>query len=167
MKNPVHSGQTVSVLADTQNMYHAAQNLYSENLDYSAVLEDAVRERRLKRAIGYVVRTDTEEEESFFDALTRIGFEAKVKEMKEYPDGTRKANWDMGIAMDAVTFAPHLDAMVLCTGDGDFTRLVHYVREEGVRVEVMGFGSSTAQSLIDASDDFIDMQDNPDRYVLG
>jgi uncharacterized LabA/DUF88 family protein len=164
---PVHPDQSVSVLVDTQNMYHAAQSLYSNNLDYSSVLERAADDRRLRRALAYVVRTDNEEEESFFDALTRIGFETKVKEMKEYPDGTRKANWDMGIAIDAITFAPHLDAMVLCTGDGDFTRLVHHVREKGVRVEIMGFGSSTSSELIDAADDFIDMSDKPSRFVLG
>jgi uncharacterized protein (TIGR00288 family) len=164
---PVHPDQSVSVLVDTQNMYHAAQNIHSNNLDYSSVLERAANDRRLRRAIAYVVRTDNDEEESFFDALTRIGFETKVKAMKEYPDGTRKANWDMGIAIDAITFAPHLDAMVLCTGDGDFTRLVHHVRERGVRVEVMGFGSSTSTNLIEAADEFVDMSEEPGRFVLG
>jgi len=92
---PVHPDQSVSVLVDTQNMYHAAQNLYSNNLDYSSVLEEATKERRLRRALAYVVRTDTEEEETFFEALTRIGFETKVKEMKEYPEerARRTGTW--------------------------------------------------------------------------
>jgi uncharacterized LabA/DUF88 family protein len=164
---PVHPDQSVSVLVDTQNMYHAAQSLYSDNLDYSSVLEEATKDRRLRRAIAYVVQTDNEDEKSFFEALDRIGFETKVKEMKRYPDGTRKANWDMGIAIDAITFAPHLDAMVLCTGDGDFTRLVHHVREKGVRVEVMGFGSSTSSELLEAADLFVDLSEEPDRFILG
>lgn len=163
---PVHPNQEVSVLVDTQNMYHTVQNMYSRNLDYSAVLERAVNGRKLIRALAYVIRTDTTEEESFFNALTEIGFETKVKDIKTYPDGSKKADWDMGIAIDAITFAPHLDAMVLCTGDGDFTRLVHHVREKGVRVEIMGFKNSTAKSLIEACDEFVDMSENEDRFLL-
>ncbi|MDY6765266.1 MAG: NYN domain-containing protein [Halobacteria archaeon] len=163
---PVQPNQEVSVLVDTQNMYHTVQNIYSRNLDYSALLERAVNGRKLIRALAYVVRTDTTEEESFFNALTEIGFETKVKDIKTYPDGSKKADWDMGIAIDAITFAPHLDAMVLCTGDGDFTRLVHHVREKGVRVEIMGFESSTAKSLIEACDEFIDMSQNEERFLL-
>lgn len=162
----VHPDQDVSVLADTQNMYHTVQNIYNTNLDYAAVLEDAVQDRNLIRALAYVIRTDSREEQSFFDALTEIGFETKIKDIKEYPDGTKKADWDMGIAIDALTFAPHLDAMVLCTGDGDFTRLIHHVREKGVRVEIMGFENSTSAELVEAADDFIDMSENPDRYLL-
>ncbi|MDY7082122.1 MAG: NYN domain-containing protein, partial [Halobacteria archaeon] len=139
----------------------------SQNLDYSAVLEKSVQNRRLKRAIAYVIQTDSREEENFFNALSEIGFETKMKDIKEYPDGTKKADWDMGIAIDAITFAPHVDAMVLCTGDGDFTRLVHHIREKGVRVEIMGFGNSTSAELIEAGDYFIDMSEDPDRYLLG
>lgn len=163
----VHPEQDVSVLADTQNMYHTVQNIYNTNLDYAAVLEDAVQDRNLIRALAYVIRTDSREEQTFFDALTEIGFETKIKDIKEYPDGTKKADWDMGIAIDAITFSPHLDAMVLCTGDGDFTRLVHHVREKGVRVEIMGFENSTSAELVEAADDFIDMSEDPDRYLLG
>lgn len=163
----VHPEQDVSVLADTQNMYHTVQNIYNTNLDYAAVLEDAVQDRNLIRALAYVIRTDSREEETFFNALTEIGFETKMKDIKEYPDGTKKADWDMGIAIDAITFAPHLDAMVLCTGDGDFTRLVHHVREKGVRVEIMGFENSTSAELVEAADHFIDMSNDPDRYLLG
>ncbi|MDY6780059.1 MAG: NYN domain-containing protein [Halobacteria archaeon] len=162
----VHDEQSVSVLVDTQNMYHTAQSIYSTNLDYSAVLDVAVQNRRLKRAIAYVVRADAPQEQDFFDALNDIGFETKIKDIKEYPDGSKKADWDMGIAIDAITFAPHVDAMVLCTGDGDFARLVHHVREKGVRVEVMGFGNSTASELVDAADYFIDMSDDPDGFLL-
>ncbi|MFB6284558.1 MAG: NYN domain-containing protein [Halobacteria archaeon] len=164
---PVHSEQTVSVLVDAQNMYHTVQNLYSRNLDYSALLKKGVKGRRLKRAIAYVVETDSGDETTFFEALNDIGYETKFKDIKEYPDGTKKADWDMGIAIDAITFADHVDAMVLCTGDGDFTRLVHHVREKGVRVEVMGFGGSTSAELVEAADHFVDMSDDPDTFVLG
>ncbi|MFB6295584.1 MAG: NYN domain-containing protein [Halobacteriales archaeon] len=162
----VHPAQRVGVLADSQNLYHTAQSLHSRNVDYAGLLEAAVGDRSLVRAIAYVVRTDSEEEERFFEALTDIGFETKVKPIRTYADGSKKADWDVGMSLDAVTLADHVDAIVLCTGDGDFTRLCSHLRHEGVRAEVMAFRQSTAESLIEAADAFVDLNEEADRYLL-
>ena len=163
---PVHPDQRVAVLADSQNLYHSAQSLYSRNVDYREVLADAVAGRKLTRAIAYVIRADSAEEESFFDALEDIGFETKIKDIKRFEDGTIKADWDVGMSLDAVTLAPHVDAAVLCTGDGDFSRLCWHLRQAGVRVEVMAFAESTAEELIDAADAFTDISADPNRFLL-
>ncbi|PSQ05636.1 NYN domain-containing protein [Halobacteriales archaeon QS_4_69_31] len=165
MKN-VHPGQRVAVLADAQNLYHSAQSLYSRNIDYAALLEAAVQDRQLTRAIAYVVRADAPEEESFFEALVDIGFETRIKDIKTFGDGSQKADWDVGMSLDAVTLASHTDAVVLCTGDGDFSRLCSHLRHEGVRAEVVAFGESTAEELVDAADDFRNMSDDTDRFLL-
>jgi len=162
----VHPAQRVGVLADSQNLYHTAQSLHSRNIDYAGLLEAAVGDRSLVRAIAYVVRTDSEEEERFFEALTGIGFETKVKPIRTYADGSKKADWDVGMSLDAITLADHVDTIVLCTGDGDFTRLCSHLRHEGVRVEVMAFRQSTAESLIEAADAFVDLDEEADRYLL-
>jgi uncharacterized LabA/DUF88 family protein len=163
---PLHSDQRVAVLADAQNLYHTAHSLYSQNVDYAALLEGAVHDRRLVRAIAYVIRAHSPDEERFFEALTDIGFETKIKDLKTFADGTKKADWDVGISLDAVTLARHIDAIVLCTGDGDFTRLCWHLRQEGVRVEVMSFGPSTADDLVDAADSFVDLAEQTDKYLL-
>jgi uncharacterized LabA/DUF88 family protein len=165
MKN-VHPGQRVAVLADAQNLYHSAQSIYSRNIDYAALLEAAVQDRQLTRAIAYVVRADAPEEESFFEALVDIGFETRIKDIKTFGDGSQKADWDVGMSLDAVTLASHTDAVVLCTGDGDFSRLCSHLRHEGVRAEVVAFGESTAEELVDAADDFRNMSDDTDRFLL-
>lgn len=162
----VHPDQRVAVLADSQNLYHSGQSLFSRNVDYRELLASAVDGRRLTRAIAYVIRAESPEEQSFFDALEEIGFETKIKDIKRFEDGTIKADWDVGMSLDAVTLAPHIDAAVLCTGDGDFSRLCWHLRQAGVRVEVMAFGGSTADELIDAADAFTDISDEPDRYLL-
>jgi len=164
--NTTHPGQRVAVLADSQNLYHTAQSLYSQNIDYAALLEEAVADRTLTRALAYVVKADAPEEESFFDALVDIGFETRIKEIKTFQDGSKKADWDVGMSLDAVSLAPHVDTVVLCTGDGDFARLCRYLQHEGVRVEVICFGESTAEDLIDAAREFTDMSDDTDRYLL-
>jgi uncharacterized LabA/DUF88 family protein len=162
----IHPNQRVAVLADSQNLYHTAQSLYSQNIDYSSLLDEAVSDRELTRAIAYVIRADSPEEEKFFEALIDIGFETKIKEIKTFGDGTKKADWDVGMSLDAVTLANHVDTVVLCTGDGDFSRLCSHLRHEGVKVEVMAFGSSTAEELIEATDEFTDLSDDENRYLL-
>jgi uncharacterized LabA/DUF88 family protein len=162
----IHAGQRVAVLVDSQNFYHTAQSLYSRNIDYEALLEEAVGERTLTRAIAYVVRADADDEETFFEAIEDIGFEPRIRDLKTFPDGSKKADWDVGMSLDAVTLAAHNDAIVLCTGDGDFSRLCSHLRHEGVRAEVMGFGDSTAEELIDAAESFVDLSDREDRFLL-
>ncbi|GAB7090700.1 NYN domain-containing protein [Halorubrum luteum] len=161
-----HPDQRVAVLVDSQNLYHSSQSAYSRNIDYSALLEEAVRDRALVRAIAYVIRADSPEEETFFEALNEIGFETKIKAIKTFADGTKKADWDVGMSLDAVSLASHADTVVLCTGDGDFARLCTYLRHEGVRVETMGFGQSTADELVEAADEFVDLSEREDRFLL-
>ncbi len=162
----IHPGQRVAVLVDAQNLYHTAQSIYSRNIDYASLLEGAVDGRQLTRAIAYVIRADSPEEETFFDALFDIGFETKIKDIKRFSDGTKKADWDVGMSLDAVTLANHVDTVVLCTGDGDFSRLCSHLRHEGVKVEVMAFEASTAEELIDAADDFEDLAGDSETYLL-
>ena len=162
----IHPDQRVAVLADSQNLYHTAHSDYSRNIDYEGLLTDAVAGRELTRAIAYVIRADAPNEEDFFDALVEIGFETKIKAIKTFGDGSKKADWDVGMSLDAVTLADHVDTVVLCTGDGDFSRLCSHLRHEGVRVEVMAFGSSTAEELIDATDEFTDLADDKEQFLL-
>jgi uncharacterized LabA/DUF88 family protein len=164
--NAVHPGQRVGVLADSQNLYHTAQSVYSRNIDYSALLDGAVADRELTRAIAYVIRADAPDEERFFDALARIGFETKIKDIKTFGDGSKKADWDVGMSLDAVSLAPHLDTVVLCTGDGDFARLCTHLRHAGVRVEAMAFQESAAEELVGAVDNFTDLSEDHDTYLL-
>ena len=161
-----HPGQRVAVLVDAQNLYHTAQSLHSRNIDYAELLAEAVDGRQLTRAIAYVIRADSPEEESFFEALVDIGFEPKIKDIKTFADGTKKADWDVGMSLDAVTLANHIDTLVLCTGDGDFSRLCSHLRHEGVRVEVMAFESSTAEELIEAADAFEDFGERHETFLL-
>jgi uncharacterized LabA/DUF88 family protein len=162
----IHPNQRVAVLADAQNLYHTAQSLYSRNIDYSALLEKSVQGRELVRAIAYVIRADAPDEERFFEALIDIGFETKIKEIKTFGDGSKKADWDVGMSLDAVTLGNKVDAVVLCTGDGDFSRLCSHLRHEGVRAEVMGFEQSTADELVRAADSFVNMTERKESFLL-
>ncbi|MFB6360220.1 MAG: NYN domain-containing protein [Halobacteriales archaeon] len=161
-----HPAQRVGILVDAQNLYHTAQSLHTRNIDYTSLLEQAVGGRSLVRAIAYVIKADNPDEEKFFEALDSIGFEAKIKPIRTYADGTKKADWDVGMSLDAVTLANHVDVIVLCTGDGDFVRLCSHLRHEGVRVEVLAFGESTAEDLVEAADEFRDLSEDTETFLL-
>jgi len=161
-----HKEQRVAVLMDIQNMYHSAKNIYGSRVNFGEVLKSAVAGRKLIRAVAYVVRTETPEEKSFFEALTNLGIETKVKDLQVFPGGMKKGDWDVGMAIDAVKLAPQLDVLVLVTGDGDFIPLVEYLKNQGRQVELMAFSKSGSSKLIETVDDFIDLSENKRKYLL-
>ena len=163
-----HKAQRVAVLLDVQNMYHSARNLYNARVNFKEVLRAAVSERELVRAIGYVIRTETGEEKPFLEALVKIGIETKLKDLQIFPGGMKKADWDVGMAVDAVrlTHNGSVDAIVLVTGDGDFIPLVEYLKAHGIQAEVMAFSRSTSQKLQETADDFADLGAEPKKYLM-
>lgn len=164
-----HVDQRVGVFIDTQNFYHSAKNLYSNaRVNFGNIVRDAVGGRKLIRAMAYVISTKTGEEQTFFEALEKLGIENRAKELQEFAGGAKKADWDVGLAVDAITMAPKLDAIVLCSGDGDFVPLVEYLqRHHGVQVEVVAFGQSASSKLQEAADDFFDLSLDPKSYLIG
>ena len=162
-----HKEQRVGVFIDTQNLYHSARNLYKARVNFGAVLKDAVAGRRLVRAVAYVITTEAGDEKNFFEALTKLGIETKTKDLQIFSGGSKKADWDVGLAVDAIKMAPRLDCAVLASGDGDFVPLVEYLQTIGVQVEVVSFGQSTSGKLREVCDDFIDLSENPRKYLIG
>jgi uncharacterized LabA/DUF88 family protein len=160
--------QRVGVFIDTQNLYHTAKNLYKKKVNFGSVLKDALAGRQLIRAIAYVITTENGDETDFLEALGKAGIETKAKDLQIFYDGSKKADWDIGLAIDAVTMAPKLDAIVIVSGDGDFVPLCNFLRyHHGVQVEVMTFGKSASLSLKEIADEFIDLSANPKKYLIG
>lgn len=163
-----HKEQRVGVFIDTQNIYHSAKNLYHSKVNFGQIVKDAVGDRSLIRAVAYVITTEAGDEKAFFEALTKMGIETKTKDLQIFGSGAKKADWDVGMAIDAVKLAPKLDAVILLTGDGDFAPLVEYLQvNEGCQVEVVSFGKSTSTKLREVVDDFFDLDVNVQKYLIG
>ena len=104
----------------------------------------------------------TSSEEAFFAALADAGIELRLKDLQIFSDGSKKADWDIGMAVDAIRTAPGLDVIVLVTGDGDFAPLVDYLRwGMGKFVEVAAFRPSTSGRMQEIADRFIDLTTAP------
>lgn len=162
-----HKEQRVAIFFDIQNLYHSAKNLYQARVNFQEVLKTAISGRKLIRAIGYVVKSETAEgESSFFDALEKIGIELRMKDLQVYAGGFKKADWDVGMAVDAIRLANSVDSTVLITGDGDFIPLIEYLQGLGKQVEVMAFGRSASLKLKEEADEFFDLESQPNKFLI-
>jgi uncharacterized LabA/DUF88 family protein len=158
-----YKDQRVGVFVDVQNLYHSAKNLYGARVNFAELLKLIVGPRQLIRAIGYVVKSDVSAgEAAFFDALEKSGIELRVKDLQIFAGGAKKADWDVGMAVDAIRMAKSLDVVILVTGDGDFIPLVEYLKwGEGRQVEAASFGRSTSARLKEVVDSYTDLDNNP------
>jgi uncharacterized LabA/DUF88 family protein len=162
-----HKEQKVGVFVDVQNMYYSAKNLYKgAKVDFGKVLKEAVAGRKLIRAFAYVIKADIEPEQAFYDALTKQGYDVHAKDLQVFFGGAKKGDWDVGLCMDAIRLAPKIDALVLISGDGDFTDLLDYMRDQGIRTEVIGFGKTTSGKLIEEADEFLNLDDAPEKFLI-
>jgi uncharacterized LabA/DUF88 family protein len=165
--------QRLGIFVDVQNMFYSAKLLHQSKVDYGRLLREITGTRHLVRAIAYIVQKPDVNQAGFHEALSRFGYELKIKELKIRPDsdrvsdrsgggggGTAKGSWEIGLTIDALMMAPRLDTVTLVTGDGDYVPLVECLKLHGCRVEVVSFERSTAGELIRAADAYIPIQES-------
>ena len=159
--------QRIGIFVDVQNMYYSAKNLYNAKVNFAQIMKTAVGGRSIIRAIAYVIKADVKEEQNFFDALEKIGFEVRSKDLQIFAGGAKKGDWDIGLAMDTIELAPKLDTIVIVSGDGDYVPLVRHLRHAlGCRIEVIAFGKSSSSMLREECDMFVDMDADKRRYLI-
>lgn len=161
--NQVRSHQRVGIFIDVQNIYHSAKNLFGSRVNFQELIKTLTADRQLIRSMAYVVKSETAlGEESFFEALRKTGLELRIKDLQIYPGGAKKADWDVGMAVDAIRMANFLDVVILVTGDGDFIPLVDYLKwGMGRQVEIAAFSRTTSGKLREAADYFIELENIP------
>lgn len=158
--------QRVGLFVDVQNFYYTARNVYNARVNFANILKDAVGDRPMVRAIAYGIKADMPEENTFFDALKKAGFEVKLKDLQTFYGGTKKGDWDVGIVMDIIKLMPKLDVVVLASGDGDYIPLLEYLQIQGVRVELVSFGKSTSSKMRELVDFYLDLDLDTRKYLM-
>lgn len=168
----IQKDQRVGIFIDVQNIYHSAKNLHGARVNFGHLIKTLLKDRRLVRAFAYVVKSDTGREEGtdhelskeglFFEALREAGLELRLKDLQIFPGGMKKADWDVGLAVDAIRMSNMLDVVILVTGDGDFVPLVEYLKWGlGRQVEVAAFSRTTSGKLKEAADVFTEIESIP------
>jgi len=161
-----YKGHRVGIFVDVQNLYYCAKNLFHAFPNYKAMVDEVTRDRQLVCAFAYVVSANIPKQEDFFEALRSTGIEVKQKDLQIFPGGIKKGNWDVGIAVDILRYMDRLDVVVLASGDGDFTELLEYLKNQGVKTEVISFGKTTSKRLVEEADEFIDLEKNPEKFLM-
>lgn len=163
----IYKEQRIGMLVDIQNMYYSSKVLYQKKVNFGQILKHGVGDRKLIRAFAYGIKTLDGQEEKFFEALGKQGFEVKSKDLQIFPGGAKKGDWDVGITVDAIKLSKSLDVIILVSGDGDFVPLVEYLQNtNGCRVEVIAFSESASGKLMEQADLFTNMSDNRKKFLI-
>ena len=146
----------ISIFVDVQNVYYTCRQAYGKNFDYNKFWADVTHDREVVSAFAYATDRGDEKQAQFQNILRAIGFTVKLTPVLKRRDGTVKADWDVGIALDVYEAAPDCDTIVLVSGDGDFEVLLHRIRTRfDTESEVHGVPQLTSDLLIDAADRFV------------
>ena len=167
--------ERLALFIDGSNLYAAAKSL-GFDIDYKLLRAEFMRRGKLLRAFYYTALLESEEYSPIrplVDWLHYNGFTMRTKPAKEYTDsqGRRKVkgNMDIELAVDAMELAPHIDHMVLFSGDGDFRPLIEAIQRKGVRVSVVSTIRSQPPMIADElrrqADNFIELDEL--REVIG
>ncbi len=170
-----YKDERLALFIDGSNLYAAAKAL-GFDIDYRLLRQEFMRRGKLLRAFYYTALLENEEYSPIrplVDWLNYNGFSMVTKPAKEYTDsmGRRKVkgNMDIELTVNAMELAPHLDHIVLFSGDGDFRPLVEALQRQGVRVSVVSTIRSNPPMISDElrrqADNFIELMELKD--VLG
>ncbi len=160
-------GQNVGVFVDVSNLFYSAKSAGVE-VNYCRLLDYSTRGRDLIRACAYTgIDPDNNSQKKFIDFLSANGYKVVCKDIHKYDTGRIKANLDIEIAVDMMLLSQNLDVVVLVSGDGDFARLVRAIQDKGVRFELISFGISTSNELINLVDHFTEIATIPDIFRSG
>ncbi|MEP6886327.1 MAG: NYN domain-containing protein [Gammaproteobacteria bacterium] len=152
--------QTVAVFVDVQNIYYTTKQCFSRHFNYNSFWAEVTRNRKVVKAIAFAIDRGDEKQGQFQNILRAIGFDVKLRPYIQRRDGSAKGDWDVGITLDVLEYAPSADVVVLASGDGDFDLLVNKIRDKHhVWVEVYGVAELSAASLIRAADRFVPIKD--------
>jgi uncharacterized LabA/DUF88 family protein len=147
----------VAIFIDGSNLFYAALQLGVE-IDYTKLLYRLTAGAKLLRAFFYTgVDRTNEKQQGFLLWMRRNGYRVISKDLVQLPDGSKKANLDVEIAVDLMALVGSYDTAVLVSGDGDLAYAVDAVSYRGARIEVVSLRSMTSDSLINVADRYIDL----------
>ncbi len=151
----------IAVFADVQNIYYTTRQAYGRQFNYRKLWQRISSEGEIVTALAYATHRGDDGQLKFQDALKHIGFKVKLKPYIQRSDGSAKGDWDVGITIDILETAQHVDTVVLLSGDGDFDLLLDKIETDyGVSTEVYGVSALTANSLIASASHWHPIEDD-------
>ncbi len=152
--------ERIAIFVDSQNLYYSARMGYAAKVNYEKLLKLITENRNMIKAYAYIVQAPDGDVKPFATSLERIGYIVKIKDVRTRSDGSAKANWDMGMALDILGILDRVDTIILASGDGDFVPLVDFIKTKNKRVEIFAFAENTAYDLKEKADKFEPLGEN-------
>lgn len=148
--------EKIAILVDVQNIYYTTKATFNKGFDYNAFWALATENKQIVMANAYAIVTQDQKQRQFHHILRGIGFEVKLKPFITRRDGSAKADWDVGITLDAYEVASSVDKVILLSGDGDFELLVSRIQQRfKVSVDVYSVDALTSQGLKSTCDRYV------------
>lgn len=145
----------IAIFVDVQNIYYTTRDTFQRQFNYRKFWQQLSEQGDIVVANAYAIQRSDDAQHKFQKALKHIGFEVKLKPFIQRRDGSAKGDWDVGITIDVMEAAADVDTVVLLSGDGDFDLLLRKIRDKyDVKTHVYGVAALTANSLINAADDY-------------
>jgi len=145
----------IAIFADVQNIYYTTREAYQRQFNYRAFWNKVSQQGDIVCALAYAIERNDDKQKKFQSALKQIGFTVKLKPYIQRSDGSAKGDWDVGITIDVIEQAKHVDKVILLSGDGDFDLLLSHIQSQHkVETEVYGVPTLTANSLINSATSF-------------
>lgn len=148
----------LAIFVDVQNIYYTTRDTFGKPFNYRTFYAELSTRFDIVVANAYAIDRNIEQQQKFQSALKHIGFNVKLKPFIQRADGSAKGDWDVGITIDILEAAKDVDEIMLLSGDGDFAILLDKVkRDYACRTHVYGVLNLTANALINAANEFVDI----------
>lgn len=151
----------IAVFVDVQNIYYTTRDTFQRQFNYRKLWQLLSELGDIVCANAYAIQRSDDAQHKFQKALKHIGFDVKLKPFIQRRDGSAKGDWDVGITIDIMEMAENVDEVILLSGDGDFDRLLTHVQKKyQVKTSVYGVLALTANSLINATNEFVPIDES-------
>jgi uncharacterized LabA/DUF88 family protein len=159
LEEQTRNKERVAIFIDGSNLFYAALQLGIE-IDYKKLLETLTGEQHLFRAFFYTgIDRTNEKQQGFLLWMRRNGYRVVAKDLVQLTDGSKKANLDVEITVDMLALEKVYDTAILVSGDGDLAYAVDAISQKGIKVCVVSLRAMTSDSLINVSDQYVDLDD--------
>jgi uncharacterized LabA/DUF88 family protein len=96
----------------------------------------------------------------YFQFLRRLGYKIRSKPIGRVYDNTEgrfkhKCNFDVELAIDTLDSIGEVDTFILCSGDGDFTRLIKYLKTKKKKTVVVAPSDRLSDTLKKAANQVV------------
>lgn len=155
----------IGIFIDGNNLFYNAQQLSIE-IDYNKLLKYIANKDQYSKAYFYgIIDSNNDKQQGFYTWLRHNGFKVITKyytNSNNFNSKDTKNSLDIELVVDLMKYKDVYDTMIIVGATSDIHPCLHYLQQNGIRVEFYGL---KAQSIIDSVDVCVDLGDI--KHLIG